>query len=341
MEDLKNREFISSPNLKYNSIIKTTDCCFGINDIFDIYYAQNENNELYLISADENFTIAITRIRDNKFVKSLGNNNEKIRMIRHFNNKNNNIDYLIVSFNKCLVKIWDLTNNYNLIHSFKIEYSENAVIYSCLLYFSKNNGDYIITSSNESDNNDYTKIYDFNDRSLIKNLEKTNLVDIFYLLLWNKNNDIEDDYLIQCSHSSVLIHSLKTKEEKCLLKAQNSTIHNSACIIKQKDVDYLYVVNVNGKIHIWNLNDFALKGIIIFKKSYFYHIINWNNKYIIVAEKSNGLILIIDTTCDKVVTVLSNIDGNFVNSLKKIYHPKYGESLLSYDFSKKIILWSQ
>ena len=337
MEDLKNREFITNPNLKLNSIVKQMKCCWGINDIFDIYYSFNENNELYLITADDNSAISITRLRDNQLVKSLGGNKGNINMIRHFYNQKNQRDYLIVSFKDSNVKLWDLTDNYNLKYSLNIHYSENTSIFSCLLYFPENYDDYLITSSNNNEGEDYTKIYNFENGSFIKNLENTNRVDIYYLLLWNKNDD--KDYLIQCSNRCVLIHDLKTKELMKIFQSENSTIHNSACIIRKNNIDYLYVGNVNGIIDIWDLNNLQQKGIITYKKSYFYHLISWNNKYILVAEKFSGCIVVIDTTLNKVINVIK-VDETFVNSLKKMNHPIYGESLLSYDFNNKIILWS-
>ena len=339
MEDLKNKDFITNPNLKYKEIFKQIDCCFGINDEFDIYYSHNENNELYLISADTNYTISITRIRDKKLVKSLPTEgNQQIKMIRHFYNKKNKKDYLISTFKNAKIIIWDLSNNYKLIHSKKIDYSENSIIYSSILYFSKN-GDFFITSSNCNENQDYTKIFNFNDGNFLVNLENTNRVDIYYILLWNNNNI---DYLIQCSLGIILIHNIENKELFHILRKDgNSTIHNSACIIKNKEGDdMLYVGNVNGLIDIWDLKNFQLKKSIKYFKCYFYHMINWNQRYILVAEKSNSSIIIIDTLYNRVISVLQGIHTSFVICLKKINHPIYGQSLLSSDLDNQIYLWT-
>lgn len=339
MEDLKNKEFLTNPNLKLKEIIKEMDCCFGINDIFDIYYNRKENNELYLISADKNYSISITRIRDKQLIKSLKlTKNSDIKMIRHFYNEKNDKDYLICSFKGSNIKIVDLSNNYTLIYSLQIEYSKNSIIYSALLYFSEINGNYIITSSNCNENNDFTKIYNFNDGEFIQNLEKTNRVDIYYLLLWNKDNK---DYLIQCSLGYVFIHNLENKKLFTILRKEDkSTIHNSACLIKNEGIDYLYVVNINGLIDVWNLNTFQLKQSIQYLKSYFYHIISWNKRYILVAEKLNCSIIVIDTMYNRVISVYKDIHKSFVNSLKKIDHPIYGESLLSCDLDNKILFWT-
>ena len=338
MEDLKNKEFEKNPNLKFREIIKEIDCCFGINDVFDIYYDQKQNNELYLISADKNHSISITRLKDKKLVKSIPSGLDKdIKMLRHFYSQKNNTDYLISSFSKCILQIYDLSNNYNLIHTLNIKYSQNSIIYSCVLYFTETKGDFIITSSNSNENSDYTKIYNFSNWDFVENIEQTNRYDIYYMLLWNKENS---DYLIQCSLGCILIYNLDNKNLKLLSKYQNSTIHNSACVVKNDGVDYLYVGNVNGLIDVWNLNNYQLEKSIKYFNSYFYHLINWSNRYVIVAEKAKCSIIIIDTIYKKVVSVYKDIHESFVICLKKIIHPIYGEGLLSSDLNNKILFWT-
>ena len=78
---------MENPNLHFNSEIDQMQCCFGINDIFDIYYDQNNNNELFLIYPSENFTIKVIRLKDNQLIKTLEGHKGKIRSIRHFKDK--------------------------------------------------------------------------------------------------------------------------------------------------------------------------------------------------------------------------------------------------------------
>ena len=339
MEDMKNREFKNNPNFKFKEVFKELSCCFGINDVFDIYYSQADNNELYLITSDKEFTISITRIRDKQLIKSLpGIENKRINMIKHFFNNKDSNDYLVASFKGANIKIWNLTNNFNLIFSFHVDYSQNSSIYSALLYFSENKN-YLITCSNCKENNDYTKLYNFDDGTFLSNLSYSNAVDVYYLLLWNYNNN---DYLIQCCSFIVLIHNLKDgKFVRRLSKGSNETIHNSACIIRSEEgIDYLYIGNVNGLIDVWNLNNFQFKQSIRYFKSYYYHFLSWNNRYIIIAEKFNCSIIIVDTKYNKIINVLKNIQDSFVVSLKKIYHPIYGESLLISNIDNKLLLWT-
>ena len=339
MENLKIKEFKTNPNIKFKQKLKVMSCCFGINDIFDIYYSIKDNNELYLISPDENYTISITRIRDNQLIKSLEPYEKNIRMVKHFFNEKDSKDYLIVTYLGSHLNIWNLTDNYKLIHSININYSTNSIIYGSLFYFPKNEGDYFLVSSNEANENDYTKIYDFRTGLFLENLEKTNIFEIFYLILWNNKNV---DYLIECSNSNILIHNLVTKKLYRVLHNEKRTIHNSACIIKNaiNSNDNLYVLNINGNIDIWDLENFNYISSIYLKSGYFYHIISWSNRYLFISEKFNSSIIIIDTKANKAISLYKNIHKTFVIGLKKIVHPLFGESLLSSDISNNIFLWT-
>ena len=61
----------------------------------------------------------------------------------------------------------------------------------------------------------------------------------------------------------------------------------------------------------------ALKFSVNYKSSYFYDIINWNDNYIIVGEKSDSSIIIIDILQKRVITVLKNKKIFLLKSLDK------------------------
>ena len=65
------------------------------------------------------------------------------------------IIYLISASKKSVVKVWDLTNDYNLLFSLNADYSENTKIFSCIALFTENKENYLITSSNENQKNDF------------------------------------------------------------------------------------------------------------------------------------------------------------------------------------------
>jgi len=70
------------------------------------------------------------------------------------------------------------------------------------------------------------------------------------------------------------------------------------------------------------------------------HIIEWNNKYIIVADYNNRSFKIIDLDENKIISNIGEQHTYYIKCIKKIYHPIYGESLLSFGDNKYIKFWS-
>ena len=58
------------------------------------------------------------------------------------------------------------------------------------------------------------------------------------------------------------------------------------------------------------------------------HIIQWNNKYIIVDDLYNKCFKILNLE-NEIIKDIEKQHTKEVKCIKKIYHPKYGESLLS------------
>ena len=67
------------------------------------------------------------------------------------------------------------------------------------------------------------------------------------------------------------------------------------------------------------------------------HIIEWNNKYSIVADMLNNSFKIVDL--EKFENILDIGEHKNVRCVKKIYHPKFGESLLTAGKDNSIKLW--
>ena len=68
-------------------------------------------------------------------------------------------------------------------------------------------------------------------------------------------------------------------------------------------------------------------------------IIEWNYKYIIVADYRNNGYKIIDKEKGKVISDIKNIHNEGVICIKKIFHPNYGESLFTSAREDTIKLW--
>ena len=69
------------------------------------------------------------------------------------------------------------------------------------------------------------------------------------------------------------------------------------------------------------------------------YIIQWNNKYIIAADFYNKCIKIINLE-NEIIKDIEKLHTEGVICIKKIYHPKYGESLLSAAEDNTIKLWT-
>ena len=79
--------------------------------------------------------------------------------------------------------------------------------------------------------------------------------------------------------------------------------------------------------------------VININKSKLSHLTVWNNKYTIVASYENRSFKIIDLNKSKVVSEIQGHHLKDVYCFKKVYHPIYGESLLSSSGDKCIKLW--
>jgi len=329
-------------NLKFKFDITKTNTSYGVNDIFEIFICYKDNKE-YIISPNiNNYNLDIFNLLDNKKILSLEGHKNNINTIRYFINKNNNInEYLISGDRSYIVIIWDITNNYNI--KYKIDTKYKSDIYSCLLIFPHNNNDnYIITSTrNTSDDNDEsaTKIYSLNNGQFIKYINNTNKYTIFYLLSWyNKKNN--KYYIIQLAYNKIIINNLLEDELYSELIQQPEHYHYSGFIYNRNNNDYLCSSSKNGYINIWDLYNKNIFKTINTNNCHLMHIIEWNNKYIIVADYNNKSFKIIDLDENKIISNFGGQHTGNVICIKKIYHPIYGESLLSCGNDKCIKFWN-
>ena len=338
-----NYEFNEDPkNLKYKQNIVDTNTCLGWNDLFEIFISFNDQKE-YLASPNKtNFNIDIISLNSNKLIKSLEGHKNDIRTVRYFINDDN--EFLISGDDDKKLIIWDITNNYNIKHIIKTNYGGNGTsILSNLLVFNKiNKQNYIITSSdNKNVENDKaaTKIYSLETAKFIKYLGNTNNISIYFLLSWFniKNNKY---YVIQFSFNKIIVND-PLEDEFYYTQFTTETKENylSGFIYKNNNKDYLCSSSDIGNVNFWDL--FERKFVRTIKiNNELAHIIQWNDKYCIVADYSNKSFEIIDF--DK-KEMTKNIGGEHkckVICIKKVNHPIYGESILSTGEDGIIKLWS-
>jgi len=341
-KDKINYKFEKDPNkLKYKYEITKTNDYDSVNDVFEVFISYKDNKE-YVVSPNiDNFNLDIFTFLDNKEkINSLEGHEDSVLTVRYFINNKNHNEYLISADDKKIVIIWDITNNYNI--KYKIDTKYNNDIFSCLLVFPDNNNDNYIITSTSSKSNVYdesaTKIYSLNNGNFIKYIKNTKNIEIYYLLSWyNKNNN--KYYIIQLGNKKIIICNLLDDELYSELINQNEDYHNSGFIYNLDNNDYLCVSSTNGYINIWDLYNKNLFKVINTNNCRLYHIIQWNIKYILVADYDNNCFKIINLENSEIKDIKNNVNAGII-CIKKIYHPLYGESLLSADEDKSIKLWS-
>ena len=340
--NLKYNELINLiSNLEHNEFIRKINYKFE-KDPQDLKFRQNINDTNASYGWNDIFEVDVISLLENKITVSLKGHNNHIRTIRYFINNINSEEYLISADNDIIVIIWEITYNFNIKFKINTNYSDN--IYSCLLLFDLiNENNYIVTSSYaQMDDNEKsaTKLYSLENGQLIKYISHTNKNAIYYLLSWyNKNNN--KYYIIQFSFKAILINSVIDDELYCELVQEPEDNHLSGFIYNLDDnTDYLCSSSYNGYINLWDLFNKSIYKVINTNECVLSNIIPWNNQYIIVADYDNNSFKIIDIEKGKIVKDISGQHTDKVPCVKKIYHPLYGESLLTAGQDNTIKLWS-
>ena len=351
ISNLEHNEFIRKINykfekdpqgLKFRQNVNDHNASYGWNDIFEVYISRKDNKE-YLVSPNNyNYKLDVISLLENKLTASLKGHNNHIRTIRYFINNINSEEYLISADNDIIVIIWEITYNFNIKFKINTNYADN--IYSCLLLFDLiNENSYIVTSSYaQLDDNEKsaTKLYSLENGQLIKYISYTNKNAIYYLLSWyNKNNN--KYYIIQFTFKAILINSVIDDELYCELIQEPEDNHLSGFIYNLDDnTDYLCSSSYNGYINLWDLFNKSIYKVINTNDCVLSNIIQWNNKYIIVADYDNKSFKIVDIEKGQIVKEITGQHTDKVPCVKKIYHPLYGESLLTAGQDNTIKLWS-
>ena len=173
-----------------------------------------------------------------------------------------------------------------------------------------------------------SKIYSLANGKLIKYIY-TEYNYINCILPWLNKVD-KKDYIIQISDDKIYINNVNEDVLYSELSVEGDG-NFIGFIYNKNDKDHLCVSSACGKVYIWDIIEKKIFKIINVGDIDF-NIIKWNNRYAIGIH--NGL-KIIDIENGNVVSAIKKQ----VYYLKKINHPIYGESLITYD-KKNFSLWT-
>lgn len=326
----KNHKFTKNPNFKYKELIINTNTPYGSNDMFEIYTSLKDNR-IYIASPNNvKKVLDIYTLLEHKKIISLKSN--EFSGVRYFVNYRNNKEYLVSGERDEDLIIWDITDNYKI----KYKKREGGM---CILVFTDNNKDYIITNEGTQS---YTKIYSFNNCSYISNIKNKKYLQVEYLLPWLNKND-NQYYIIQLTYDGIFINDLLQGKLYANLTNYEYGYYYTGFLYNKDNKDYLCVSSkydsINNDIEIWDLYNKNLSKVFLLKGYYdITTIMKWNDKYVLICDFHNKCVKVFDFENEKLITIFK--DKNCIRCTKKLYHPIYGESILTADESNAIKLWS-
>ena len=292
---------------------------WGLDNTFTII---NFDSNTYLIYATINKSIISYNINDEKVSIEIKNAHQsEITNFRHYHKQNTN-KYILMSIEgtKNNIKLWDFMN-WNCILSLSSIYDSGLIFSSC--YIEENNKNYIVTSC--STNSEEIKIFDFSGifiKSIQDSKEKTLYVDNFFS---KKNNKT---YIISGNDGNVKSYDYSDNK---LYHTYNDHADAWHCSIKTLyEGDKVKLIDSCWKddyIRIWDFNEGLLLNKIRTNGTNIKCIYIYNENIIFVGCYDKSIRMIDIKNEKNIKTFLGHKD--WVCSINKIIHPKYGECLVS------------
>ena len=315
----------------YKNLIEDSFAYSLVNDPFCVFKSIN-NNILYLMYSNHNKSIISYDIVNNKKITEIKNAHEiYVTNLMYYADKLNKRDLILsISCYNNNLKIWDLKNMECLINLVKI--NQNGFLFSaCIL--NHNNLNYIVTSNaNYKEIYENIKIFNFNGDK-IKEINNSN--EQTYSIASYYDNNLKKNYIITSNNGSAKSYDYDNNQLyfKYYDNDNNNNNRHFSLIINVGEDKIIKLIESgdDGNIRIWNFHT----GIIIIKIKVCDNFINgvclWDNKHLFVTcdYKSIKLIDI------KRGIIIKNLIGQYDNtiSIKKIFHPYYGECLISQGYN--------
>ena len=314
----------------YDSYCSTFDNTFTVfNSINNILYLIYSNYSKSIISYDLNRQILINEIRKA--------HRKNISNLKHYLDKINNRDLILsISFKDNNLRLWDVKNWNNILNLTNVN-SIGFLASACLI--NEDNTIHIITSNyNEEDNCEPIKVFDLNGikiKEMNCSNESTFFIDVYYDQISKKNFILtgNENYVKSYDYNSNNAIQVYHKYYE-----NNNGSHKSVIINDKQKIIKLIESCIDGNIRVWKFHSGLLLNKINVNYNWLYGLCLWNKNYIFVGcndktikavEINNGLISkSFVAHSSKVITI------------KKFFHPKYGECLISQGFiNDQIKIW--
>ena len=354
-----NMNFETNPNFKFREYPAELRECLGSTYVYDVF--KNKEGKTILISPYWNINkqcntegdpskdlekyhyISFIDLETNKEIKNLEKHKDRVITCRFFENPFNKKQYFISADRKYQVVVWDITDDCKIIFDENVKYDN--FIYSVLMFFDQNKI-YVVTSTL---GNGETTIYTVDPKTEIKKIENTKDLSVYYLDHWldkkGKDEEGEDEhYIIQCAKNTVILYNYDKNTEQ---RFDTEEIYaNNLCgmVYQKNEKDLLITSATRGLIQVIDLKKKQLLWKKVYTDVFFYNFVKWNDDIILLYDAFQRRILVLDTNTEnngeyRIISRVLCPEMYYDKFIKKVYHPKYGESILSVGVDWKIKLF--
>lgn len=331
--------FTSIPNFKFKEIVKEKSECLASTFQFDCYKAKDGNT--YLISpfwdidnADKPIHyISLINLETNKEYKRLEGHKDRVLTARYFKDPATKKEYLLSVDRKCVMIVWDLSDNGKKI--FEKEHKYESFTYSSIMMFEQNKK-YVVTSTLASGE---TCVHDLDDPTKKEDIKDTKELNIYFLTYWWDDKN-KDHNIIQCGKNKILISQYHAKTNYSIQTDDKHPYNLAALVFKSKGKDLLITSATYGLIKIIDLQEKKEIRSFQFEDVFFYIFVKWNEQYLLLNDCLQRRILVLDIEDNyKIVSKVLCPEMYFDRFIRKVNHPKYGESILSVGLDWKVKLF--
>lgn len=350
------QNFKTNPNFKFREYPADLRECLGTTYTYDVY--KDKQGRAILITPYWNINkqcntegdpsvglekyhyISLIDLSNNEEIQTLVGHTDRVVTCRFFEDPFTKKHYLISADRKYKVKVWDLTDNGKIVFDKELKEGYDNFIYSVLMIFEQNKI-YVVTSTLGSGE---TNVFVIGSDEAPKKLKDTKDLNIYYLDYWFEEKDADgnsEHHIIQCGKNKILISQLKKDSNYEIATEEKYANNLCGMVYKKGDKDLLITSATRGLIEIIDLKERKELQKIEHSDVFFYNFVRWNDQYILLYEAMQRRILVLDTDNNyKVVSKVLCPEMYYDRFIRKVDHPKYGESILSVGIDWKVKLYT-
>ena len=350
------QNFKTNPNFKYRESPADLRECLGTTYTYDVY--KDKQGRVILITPYWNINkqcntegdpsvglekyhyISLIDLSNNEEIQTLVGHTDRVVTCRFFEDPFTKKHYLISADRKYKVKVWDLTDNGKIVFDKELKEGYDNFIYSVLMIFEQNKI-YVVTSTLGSGE---TNVFVIGSDEAPKKLKDTKDLNIYYLDYWFEEKDADgnsEHHIIQCGKNKILISQLKKDSNYEIATEEKYANNLCGMVYKKGGKDLLITSATRGLIEIIDLKERKELQKIEHSDVFFYNFVRWNDQYILLYEAMQRRILVLDTDNNyKVVSKVLCPEMYYDRFIRKVDHPKYGESILSVGIDWKVKLYT-